>query len=111
MTLLQKNAIAHEYVASTCVELAHWIYEQMAMDNRFYGYIREIDSAIQAQEIETSLQAKDLFIRALAPQLRPFVPRILAHQLEDNTLDDSVKKEIFDAIMLDKLIPERSNLN
>ena len=110
-TLLRKNAIAHEYIANTCVELAQWIFEQMAMDNRFHGYIKEIDAAIEAQEIETTLTARALFVRALAPQLRTFAPRILAAQLADATLDESVKKEIFEAIMLDKMIPERASLN
>lgn len=106
-----KNKVAHKRVASVCAELARTVYENMAQDNDFHAYIKQIDQAIADQEIETTLTGADLFARALAPQLRPVAIRLLAKMLEDDSIDEATKAEIFDAIMMDKWIPENAKLN
>ena len=108
---LTKNAVVHTRVASVCHELANTIFENMSYDNKFYGVIKEINQALEDRKVDTTLSAKDLFIRALAPQLREVAIRILANMLEDPSIDSETKQEIFEAIMLDKTIPEHSSMH
>lgn len=92
---MQKNKVAHERVASVCMEIARAIYEQKAKDNAFF---------------KANANA-DLFCRNVAPYVRPIARVILAHMLEDKNLDENMKLEIFDSIMLDKKIGDIADLS
>jgi len=92
---MKKNKVAHNRVASICHEIAREIYEQNAKNNEFFRLNGDAD----------------LFVRNVAPYVRPIARRILATMMRDPLVTEEHKRELYDAFMLDGVIGETADLN
>lgn len=84
-----KNVTAHRLIAHVAEELAQEIYEDFAKDNDWYKNNKDRANVV----------------RMLAPELRDTARGILSHMLTRNDVSEHEKKEIYDALLMDKELP------
>lgn len=82
---------AHRMVANLCEEMAQSVYEECATRyNHWYAANPD----------------RKAFVKECAPTLRAEARAILAGMLADPKVSDKDKERIYDALMLDKTIPQ-----
>lgn len=89
MSLTAVNA--HRMVANLCEEMAQSVYEECA--TRYNNWYRDNPD-------------RKAFVKECAPTLRAEARGILAGMLADPKVSDKDKERIYDALMLDKQIPQ-----
>ena len=80
---------AHKMVAHLCKEMANEVYEELAKKNGWYK----------------ANPNRRNFVNSCAPTLRQEARQILARMLERNDVSTYEKDKIFEALMLDKVLP------
>jgi hypothetical protein len=81
---------AHKLVAHVAEEMAQEVFEELSKDNRWHAINKD----------------RAAFVRTCAPTLRQEARGILAGMLERHDVSEHDKREIFEALMLDKQIPQ-----
>lgn len=84
------DALAHKMVAKLAAEMANEVYEASASKNGFYAKFPD----------------RKEFINLCAPTLVQEARSILAKQLAEPGIPDSLKREIWEALQLDACVPQ-----
>lgn len=85
--------LAHKRVAQIAVAMANEIYEELAPRNQFYAAFPD----------------RREFLNQCAPTLIHEARSALAKMLSDPGISDHDKEEIFEALELDRAIPDAEN--
>lgn len=84
-----KHSFAHKMVAELQVAMAHEVYDALASkDDKFYKEWNETE-----------------FVNQVAPTLRDEARGVLAELLGRNDVSDHDKEQIYEALMLDRCVP------
>lgn len=92
MTKLNERNYAHEMVANVAREMAQEVFEVWARNNVWYAENKDHRSEIVGYIAET---------------LRPAARNTLATMLGRDDVPESQKAQIYEAIQLDKLLPDQ----
>jgi len=84
-----KDSYAHEMVAHIQVEMAQSIYEELAKNDIFYRDNPD----------------RNVFVKACAPTLRDHARGVLSEMLARHDVSQVEKEQIYQALLLDKVIP------
>ncbi len=87
---MNQDINAHRMIAELCHQMAQSVYEDLASSNIWYKANPD----------------RGAFVRDCAPTLRQHAREILSGMLERNDISTYEKDKIFEALMLDKVLPQ-----
>ena len=84
-----RDSFAHQMVAHVQQEMAQSVYEELAKNDQFYQQWPD----------------RAAFIKMCAPTLRDAARGVLSEQLARHDVSHAEKEQIYEALLLDKVIP------
>ena len=90
------KSVAHRMVAETAKGMAGELYETMMRDNVWYAVWKRQNPGASVKALESRFIAKN------TRQLLPTARATLASMLADPSIPDLMKREIYDALVLDR---------
>ncbi len=84
------DVTAHEMVGKLCTEMAQTIYEELASKSDLFYRVNE---------------EREDFVKQCAPTLREEAVSLLAQMLNDDSVSQVEKDQIYKALILDKQLP------
>jgi hypothetical protein len=83
------KTVAHKIVGDLAVKMAQTVYEERAKDNTFYAQFPN----------------RNAFVRQFAPMFISDARAVLTDMLQQESISDAEREDIFNALILDRTLP------